>query len=80
MEAYPFVTRTVLKSNRKGTQQLIREVMYDPSGRIKPQRFTTLINSALNKVNMDTTAFIDLDTPPEEGAKIDEIVKFLVSD
>ena len=36
MEAYPFVTRNILKDNREGTQQLLREVMYDSSGRIKP--------------------------------------------
>ena len=65
MEAYPFVTRNILKDNRAGTQQLLRETMYDSSGRIKPQRFSVLINSALNNVNTDTVAFIDLDTPPE---------------
>ena len=54
--------------------------MYDSTGRIKPQRFSVLINSALNNVNTDTAAFIDLDTPPDQGAKLDEIVKFLVSD
>lgn len=39
-----------------------------------------MINSALNNVNTDTTAFIDLDTPPEQGASLDQIVKFIISE
>ena len=39
-----------------------------------------MINSALNNVNSETNAFIDLDTPPENGATLDEILKFLISD
>jgi aarF domain-containing kinase len=80
MEAYPFVTRRLLKDQRQGTQKLLRETIFDSTGRIKPQRFSTLINSALNNVNTATTAFIDLDTPPEKGASLDEIIRFLISD
>lgn len=39
-----------------------------------------LINSALNNVNTESNAFIDLDTPPKEGAELDQIVKFILSD
>ena len=54
--------------------------MYDNTGRIKPQRFSVLINSALNNVNTESNAFIDLDTPPEQGAELDQIIKFLISE
>lgn len=54
--------------------------MYDSSGRIKPQRFSVLINSALNNVNTESNAFIDLETPPEQGAELDQIVKFILSE
>ena len=36
MEAYPFVTRRLLKDQREGTQMLLRETIYDSTGRIKP--------------------------------------------
>ena len=39
-----------------------------------------MINSALNNVNTKTNSFIDLDTPPENGATLDQILKFLISD
>lgn len=80
MEAYPFVTRNILRDKRSSTQQLLREVMYDSTGRIKPQRFSVLINSALNNVNTESNAFIDLDSPPEQGADLDQIVRFIISE
>ena len=80
MEAYPFVTRKLLKDPTQDTYQLLREVMYDTKGRIQPQRFTVMMNSALNIVNKNTNSFIDLDTPPENGAALDQIVKFIISD
>lgn len=57
----------------------MRETLYDEKGRIKPQRFSVLINQALNIVNRSSEAFIDLDTPPEENAPLDQIVKFIFS-
>lgn len=71
MEAYPFVTRNLFKDNRDGAQQLLRETLYDEKGRIKPQRFSVMMNQALNIVNRESEAFIDLDTPPEDNAKLD---------
>ena len=38
------------------------------------------MNSALNIVNKNTNSFIDLETVPENGASLDQIVKFLISD
>lgn len=77
MEAYPFVTRNLFKE--EGAQQLLREALYDEKGRIRPQRFSVLINQALNIVNRESQAFIDLDTPPEESASLDQIIKFIFS-
>ena len=54
--------------------------MYDSQGRIQPQRFTVMMNSALNIVNKNTNSFIDLDTVPENGASLDQIIKFIISD
>ena len=77
MEAYPFVTRNLFKDDR--SSQLLREALYDEKGRIRPQRFSVLINQALDIVNRDSQTFIDLDTPPEESATFEQIVKFLFS-
>jgi len=38
------------------------------------------MNSALNIVNTKTNSFIDLDTPPENGASLEEIAKYIISD
>ena len=38
-----------------------------------------LVNQALDIVNKSSEAFIDLDTPPEENAPLDQIVKFIFS-
>ena len=35
-EAYPFVTRRLMKDQREGTQMLLRETIYDSTGRIQP--------------------------------------------
>ena len=52
MEAYPFVTRNLFKDD--GSSQLLRESLYDEKGRIRPQRFSVLINQALDIVNRDS--------------------------
>ena len=39
-----------------------------------------MMNSALNIVNKNTNSFIDLDTVPENGAALDQIIKFIISD
>jgi len=45
--------------------------MFDNEGRIRPDRLAVLMNQALDIVNKDTDAFIDLDTVPKEGADLD---------
>ena len=39
-----------------------------------------MINSALDIVNKNTNSFIDLETVPENGASLEQIVKFIISD
>ena len=79
MEAYPFVTRRLFKDDGDNAQNLLRETLYDEEGRIRPQRLNILLNKALNVVNKSTESFIDLDTPPEKNAPLEDIVKYLFS-
>lgn len=79
MEAYPFVTRRLFKDSGDSAQVLLRETLYDEEGRIRPQRLSILLNKALNVVNKSTDSFIDLDTPPEENAPLEDIIKYLFS-
>lgn len=37
------------------------------------------MNKALNVVNKSSVSFIDLDTPPEENAPLEDIIKYLFS-
>ena len=43
-EAYPFVTRNLFKDQNDSNNMLLREALYDEKGRIRPQRFSVLIN------------------------------------
>jgi len=79
MEAYPFVTRNLFKDSGDSAQQLIRETLYDSSGRIKTQKLSVLLNQALDIVNNSSDSFIDLDSPPEKNAPLNEVVNYLFS-
>jgi len=86
LEAYPFVARKLLSSDRPELQQALQEVLYgggDPSlgGGITPTRLAALINSAAGIVaKQEGAAFVDLDAVPEGGLSPSAAAKFLLSD
>ncbi len=45
--AYPFVVRKVLRNESSGSGHLLRELLYDPSGQVKPTRLSALLNAGL---------------------------------
>merc|ERR1719359_1778783 len=76
IEAYPFVARKLLSSDRPELQQALQEVLYAgtvPGGEgmrgvITPTRLAGLLNSAAGIVaKQEGQAFVDLDAVPESG-------------
>ena len=68
MQAYPFVVRKVLRNSTSGSALLLRDLMYDSNGNVKPTRLSALLNAALGYVADQTEGFIDFDAVPAEGA------------
>jgi predicted unusual protein kinase regulating ubiquinone biosynthesis (AarF/ABC1/UbiB family) len=85
LEAYPFVARKLLSSDRPELQQALQEVLYgggDPSlkGVVTPTRLAALINSAAGIVaRQQGAAFIDLDAVPEGALSPSAAARFLLS-
>ncbi len=46
-QAYPFVVRKVLRNEGSGSGLLLRQMLYDPSGTVKPTRLSALLNAGL---------------------------------
>ena len=70
LQAYPFVVRKVLRNSTSGSALLLRDLMYDSNGNVKPTRLSALLNAALGYVADQTQGFIDFDAVPEDGASI----------
>ena len=49
---------------------LLRDLMYDSNGKVKPTRLSALLNAALGYVAEQTDGFIDFDAVPQDGASI----------
>ena len=80
MEAYPFVARKLLDSDRPAIQKALQEVLYSQEGGISATRLAVLLNSALGVVAKTSGAFIDLDSIPKDAISFSASVKFLLSD
>ena len=87
IEAYPFVARKLLSSDRPELQQALQEVLYagtsadDKRGVVTPTRLASLINSAVGIVaKQEGQAFVDLDAVPESGISAPDALKYLLSD
>jgi len=78
-QAYPFVVRKVLRNDSRGTALVLREILYDADGKMRPARLSSLLNAALGFVADRTDGFVDFDAVPDDGASTPEIVAFLLS-
>lgn len=84
MEAYPFIARKLLKSDRPEIQAALQEVLYSGGGSskgLKLSRLLALLNNAAGAVETkEGAAFVDLDGIPEDGVSFEEGLKFVLSD
>jgi len=87
MEAYPFIARQLLRDDRPEIQMALQEVLYSTksgekgSGALKLNRLLALLNNAAGSVGkQEGTAFVDLDSVPEDGITLETGLKFLMSD
>lgn len=78
MQAYPFVARKVLRDDGSGTAALLRDLVYDEQGRLRPGRLSALLQAALGYVSEQTEGFVDFDAVPAEGASVGEMLAFVL--
>lgn len=79
-QAYPFVARKVLRnSDGSNTGALLRDLVYDEQGNVRPGRLGALLQAALGYVAEEAEGFVDFDAVPEEGASVGEVLGFLLS-
>ncbi len=70
-QAYPFVVRKVLRdSSSGGARMLLRDMLFDASGSVKPARMSAVLNAALGYVAEQTDGFVDFDAVPADGAPL----------
>jgi aarF domain-containing kinase len=62
------VVRKVLRSDSNNTALLLRDMVYDGEGNVKPTRLGALLNAALGYVSDQVEGFVDFDAVPEDGA------------
>ena len=84
LEAYPFIARKLLQSDRPEIQTALQEVLYSGDGSnsgLKLSRLLALLNNAAGAVaTQEGAAFVDIDQVPEDGISFKEGLKFLLSD
>ncbi|CAK0781480.1 hypothetical protein CVIRNUC_005384 [Coccomyxa viridis] len=78
-EAYPFVVRKVLRNSSSGSRMLLRDIVFDANGKVKPTRMSAILNAALGHVAEQTDGFVDFDAVPAEGAPLQDVLAFLLS-
>ena len=49
---------------------LLREMLFDASGSMKPARMSAVLNAALGYVAEQTDGFVDFDAVPADGAPL----------
>lgn len=69
-QAYPFVVRKILRNDSSGAGSLLRDILYDSEGNVKPTRMSALLNAALGYVSDQTDGFVDFDSVPDDGASV----------
>ena len=70
VQAYPFVVRKVLRNSSSGSRSLLRDIVFDAQGNVKPARMSAVLNAALGYVAEQTDGFVDFDAVPAEGAPL----------
>ena len=70
VQAYPFVVRKVLRNSSSGSRTLLRDIVFDAHGNVKPARMSSVLNAALGYVAEQTDGFVDFDAVPAEGAPL----------
>ncbi|CAM9527254.1 unnamed protein product [Chrysoparadoxa australica] len=86
MEAYPFVSRKVISSSESpALREVLREIIYEDDGEeLNTRRLVNLLSYALGAVAHDAEGksgvFIDFDQVPSTGARLEDMVDFLLSD
>ena len=70
VQAYPFVVRKVLRNSSSGSGMLLRDIVFDVNGKVKPARMSAVLNAALGHVAEQTDGFVDFDAVPAEGAPL----------
>lgn len=64
------MVRKILRNDSSSTAALLRDMLFDSQGLVKPSRVPALINAALGYVADNTDGFVDFDAVPEEGASV----------
>jgi aarF domain-containing kinase len=86
LQAYPFIARKLLQSDRPEIQTALQQVLYSgdsdsSSSGLKLSRLLALLNNAAGSVaTQDGAVFVDIDTVPEDGISFQEGLQFLLSD
>eukprot|EP00403_Amphidinium_massartii_P020491 CAMPEP_0178400598 /NCGR_PEP_ID=MMETSP0689_2-20121128/15872_1 /TAXON_ID=160604 /ORGANISM="Amphidinium massartii, Strain CS-259" /LENGTH=889 /DNA_ID=CAMNT_0020021399 /DNA_START=21 /DNA_END=2690 /DNA_ORIENTATION=+ len=80
-QAYPFVVRKLLQNDNRLSFAALRELLYDPeTQRMKPQRLASMLQAGLGVIADDRAGFIDFDALPKEGAPLEKVLEFLLSE
>ena len=64
------MVRKVLRNSSSGSQMLLRDIVFDANGNVKPARISAVLNAALGYVAEQTDGFVDFDSVPAEGAPL----------
>jgi aarF domain-containing kinase len=83
MESYPFIARKLLREDRPEIQSALQEVLFcGNEGRdLKLSRLLVLLNNAAGSIaTKEGSAFVDLDTVPENGISFGDGLKYILSD
>jgi len=62
--------RKVLRDAGPGSNPLLRDIVLDAGGGLRPARLAALLNAALGRVAARADGFVDLDAVPDEGASL----------
>ncbi|CAM9608490.1 unnamed protein product [Discosporangium mesarthrocarpum] len=80
MEAYPFVTRRIIGDKSPALQCALRDILYRQDKRFLAKRLSVLLSYATGIVASDSSVFVDFDTLPSTGAKLNQTMAFLLGD
>ena len=75
LQAYPFIVRKVLRDAGPSSSLLLRDLVLDAGGSVRPARLSALLNAALGRVAARADGFVDFDAVPAESASLQ--VRFL---